>query len=118
MKLIRTVFIITIFCCLNFTFSFAQDLRLTNQNGVEFKSKPSLSQRMSGVKQIYVFYPRTDLNINTYIYKNFIVYLQRLGLTVVDQGLDYVRSNGSQGPPSTTLPSAHRFKLPFSACIA
>ena len=76
-------------CCLFTTIAFAQDLRITNHNGLVYYSKPTLAQRISGVKQIYLFYPNNNSQDNRYIYHNFKVYLQRLGLKVIDMSVPY-----------------------------
>lgn len=97
MKLMNKILPIALFFFLSSIASFAQDLRVTNQRGVEFRSKPSLSQRISGVRTIYVFYPRSSAQNDRYIYQNFKVYLQRLGLQVVDRGIAYKQIDASQG---------------------
>lgn len=107
MKIAKTMIyksiVVAFTLCLSITISFAQDLRLTNQRGVEFKSKPSLSQRMQGVRKIYLFYPRSTAQNDRYVYQNFKVYLQRLGLTVDDRAVSYKSVEASQGTVSAYI---------------
>lgn len=91
----------------------AQDLLLTHQNGVEFRHQPSLSQRMSGVKKVYVFYPDVSSQNDRYIYKNFVVYLQRLGLQVIEHGLDYRQVDASQNGYSAYILSCTEDITPY-----
>lgn len=78
LKLILKFAIIAIAFCLCPTHALGQDLRLTYVNGVQYSYKPSLTQRMSGVKQIYLFYPNsstqtTDMyaKISRYIFNDW-----------------------------------------------
>ena len=97
MKFLKTVFIIVILFCWNYSSSFAQDLRLTNHKGIIYRAKPSLSQRFSGVKEIYVFYPGTQSPVVKDVIQPFNMYLQRLGLTVIDRGVEFERKEYSSG---------------------
>ena len=90
--------VIVLIIFLSSALSYAQDLRITEHKGVEFKFKPSLTQRISGIKEIYLFYPNSATQDNRYVYHNFKVYLQRLGLKVKDRGIKYKQVDASQGP--------------------
>lgn len=91
----------------------AQDLLLTNHAGVTYHNQPSLANRMSGVKKIYVFYPNVSSQNDRYIYKNFIVYLQRLGLQVIERGLAYKQVDASQNGYSAYILSCTEDITPY-----
>ena len=101
--LLKNKLIIAAICCLICPFLNAQELHLTNQRGVEYGYKPSLTQRISGVRQIYVFYPKSSAQNDRYVYQNFIVYLRRLGLTVIDRGVAFKPVDASLGGASAYI---------------
>lgn len=95
-KLLQTVLSIALFICWNYP-SFAQDLRLTNHKGIVYRTKPSLSHRISGVKEIFVYYPGTESPVVKDVIQPFNLYLRRLGLTVIDRGVKFERNEYSLG---------------------
>lgn len=97
MKIVKMVLSIVVLFCWFFPSSFAQDLRLTNHNGIVYRTKPSLSQRISGVKEIYVYYPGTESPVVKDVIQPFNLYLRKLGLTVIDRGVEFERKEYSSG---------------------
>ena len=103
MKLLKRTLAFLFLCSLSSVFSFAQDLRITNQRGTTYSYQPSLSQRISGVKKIYFLHPGSTNQDDRYVCQNFKVYLQRLGLSVVDKNVGYSSIDASQGTLSAYI---------------
>lgn len=60
--------------CFSMTTAGAQPLNLAYHQGDEPKYKPSLSQRISGARKIYVFYPKNAGQNDRFIYENIAVH--------------------------------------------
>lgn len=58
------------------------EFKVTTNKSQIFRSKPNLQDRLNGVKEVQVYIPKTQTELEDYIYNNFCTYLQSLGLKV------------------------------------
>ena len=57
-----------------------RDFKVSYSKGQQFSLKPSLQNRINGVKEIQVYIPSNTTDLDKYIYGNFVQYLYELGI--------------------------------------
>ena len=86
-------FCVALLCAI---FSNAQTFNITEVPGHEYSYKPSLSQRLNGIKEVIVFAPKNMSEYDKYIYPCLANYFRGLGMQVRTKYVKYKLNRDSQ----------------------
>lgn len=86
-------FCVALLCAI---FSNAQTFNVTEVPGHEYSYKPSLSQRLNGIKEVIVFAPKNMSEYDKYIYPCLANYFRGLGMQVSTKYVKYKLNRDSQ----------------------